>query len=190
MKKPRIPIPSALHPAVDDDTLRCLGLVFVRFSELEFRISLFLMELLATDYQRGRAITFRMSFSEQIESLKRLLLLEPMPSRLKEETLKVIVRCTAEESRRNQLAHSVWGFGPDGSTSRMKTTKDKQVGLKWKTEDIDASVLHDDAKRIMHLLDDLNLATQSFFCHKHPKASREVLRILDEQSKWMKLLDA
>lgn len=149
---------------VSDEILCEIGRVAVSHSHLEGELALFIQELLrVANDERGYILTFKMSFGEKVRVVRALLRNE-FGDKHAEFIRFEAVRKKAERAndRRNNIAHSMWGFGKDfqsNAATRVKANENKLADealttndlrsiaqelqqLQWELSDIRAKLCH------------------------------------------------
>lgn len=113
---------------IDEEKLRAIGLVIVKFQRLEFTIRSFisLLSNLANDQQVFNILTVKHSFKNLITTL--MALARQKKFHRLEDLTNLINMADRAEDIRNQLIHSVWTSG-----ARVKSNIDRKNGLvsKW-----------------------------------------------------------
>jgi hypothetical protein len=113
---------------IDEEKLRAIGLVIVKFQRLEFTIRSFigLLSNLANDQQVFNILTVKHSFKNLITTL--MALARQKKFHRLEDLTNLINMADRAEDVRNQLIHSVWTSG-----ARVKSNIDRKNGLvsKW-----------------------------------------------------------
>jgi hypothetical protein len=142
--------------SVSDEILCEIGRITVYQSHIESELALFIQELLkiAND-GRGDIVTVKLSFGELIRVAGSLLRREFGDDH---EQVKRFDEFSSGASvvlgRRNQFAHSLWGFGKDltrNTATRIKVAEKKQ-SVRRDIEFLSLGDLQDISEEMMHLL--------------------------------------
>ena len=144
--------------SVSDEILCEIGRITVYQSHIESELGLFIQELLriAND-GRGDIITVKLPFAELIRVAGSLLRSEfgddhEQVKRFNKFSSAANVVC----ERRNQFAHSLWGFGKDltpNTATRIKLTlAEKKKSVKKDVEFLSLGDLKDISEEMTHLL--------------------------------------
>jgi hypothetical protein len=123
--------------AVPDEVLIELGRTTAHFALLEYDLVALVHHLLGLDDRTARSITSELSF-RGLQNLSYSLVVEKRSDR--EEDFKAVLKLVANsEEKRNQIAHSLWGFDVSASASaikviRTKYTAKQRSGLRFNRE--------------------------------------------------------
>jgi hypothetical protein len=143
------------HP-VPKNYLKAIGDITVSFAMLESQIQ-YLIGSLINEHQRiGQIITAELSF-KNLRALLISLYLERYGEDDDFSNLREFMKRAGQtEDKRNQIIHSVWAAGKDKDhITRIKTTAKEKHGIRFKFEDISAEALHEFAKDIKVLAEEL-----------------------------------
>jgi hypothetical protein len=145
-----------MHLTVSDEILCEIGRITVYQSHIESELAFFIQELLrVANDGRGDIITVKLSFNELIRVAGSLLRSEFGDDY---EQVKRFDEFSSDANvvfaRRNQLAHSLWGFGEDltrNTATRIKTTEKKQ-SVRKDVEFLSLQDLKNISEEMVHLL--------------------------------------
>jgi hypothetical protein len=109
--------PTQIDPALNDR----LGQIVMRFSSLEYWVTALLATLLQADHGGMMLITTNISVAQQTKWVRGILALRHEEREPSSEVLALLDRADELRSERNELAHGIWGEGPEPQTALIQT---------------------------------------------------------------------
>jgi hypothetical protein len=111
-----------LSPTIIDPVLtERLGQIVVRFSSIEYWITLLLATLLQADHGGMMLVTTNVSVAQQTKWIRGILALRSQEWEESERVLALLARAEEIRTERNELAHGIWENGPEPQTALVQT---------------------------------------------------------------------
>jgi hypothetical protein len=111
-----------LKPTIVDPALtERLGQIVIRFSSLEYWITLLLATFLQADHGGMMLVTTNVAVSQQTKWIRGILTLHHREAEQSKEVIALLDRADEIRGERNELAHGVWEDGPEPRTALVQT---------------------------------------------------------------------
>lgn len=136
-----------------DDLYSSIGKLIVKFQELEFVASAFLIELLKVDYDKGLSLTAEMSFSRLVAALKSVTHTKFKKCTIRDEIDKICSQMSSCEQYRNRFIHSLYALNnldkSDKPYTRSKIKAKFKKGLEKSIEFFDVDEIDKVTEKIV-----------------------------------------